>query len=275
MLYCRSAERFGVWCCRSIRRWTAALCYCCCLCPEGWYVCTVQYHLTLILSFMFDEPSSYLDVKQRLKAARVIRSLLSPHMYWCFCTCCWVVGSYVIVVEHDLSVLDYLSDFICCLYGQPGAYGVVTLPFGVREGIHNYRGVFSSLYRYQHFLGWFRTHRELAIPRLVSQFQDHRPVGNWWGNPKTQELSVPRHDKTTRYLQNRPSWCYPRQIHPDHQGWKLHRFWNCGPPGSKRNWKDYFHSNPCWVDSTRQPSRIARVACQLQATEDQRQIWGE
>ena len=43
---------------------------------------------------------------------------------------------YVIVVEHDLSVLDYLSDFICCLYGVPGAYGVVTLPIGVREGIN-------------------------------------------------------------------------------------------------------------------------------------------
>ncbi len=41
---------------------------------------------------------------------------------------------YVIVVEHDLSVLDYLSDFICCLYGVPGAYGVVTMPFSVREG---------------------------------------------------------------------------------------------------------------------------------------------
>ena len=40
------------------------------------------------------------------------------------------------MVEHDLSVLDYLSDFICCLYGVPGAYGVVTLPFGVREGIN-------------------------------------------------------------------------------------------------------------------------------------------
>ena len=46
------------------------------------------------------------------------------------------VFSYVIVVEHDLSVLDYLSDFICCLYGKPGAYGVVTLPFSVREGIN-------------------------------------------------------------------------------------------------------------------------------------------
>jgi ATP-binding cassette subfamily E protein 1 len=39
-------------------------------------------------------------------------------------------------VEHDLSILDYLSDFVCCLYGTPGAYGVVTLPFSVREGIN-------------------------------------------------------------------------------------------------------------------------------------------
>ncbi|KAK6158567.1 hypothetical protein DH2020_005881 [Rehmannia glutinosa] len=66
--------------------------------------------------YMF-EPSSYLDVKQRLKAAQVIRSLLR-------------------LIEHDLSVLDYLSDFICCLYGKPGVYGVVTLPFSVREGIN-------------------------------------------------------------------------------------------------------------------------------------------
>lgn len=73
--------------------------------------------------YMVDEPSSYLDVRQRLKAAQVIRSLLS-------------IDNFVIVVEHDLSVLDYLSDFICCLYGKPGAYGVVTMPFGVREGIN-------------------------------------------------------------------------------------------------------------------------------------------
>jgi ATP-binding cassette, sub-family E, member 1 len=72
---------------------------------------------------MFDEPSSYLDVKQRLAAARMIRSLLRP-------------DDYVIVVEHDLSVLDYLSDYICVLYGQPAVYGVVTLPHSVREGIN-------------------------------------------------------------------------------------------------------------------------------------------
>lgn len=58
--------------------------------------------------YMIDEPSSYLDVRQRMKAAQTIRDLLGP-------------DKYVIVVEHDLSVLDYLSDFICCLYGKPGA----------------------------------------------------------------------------------------------------------------------------------------------------------
>jgi len=77
--------------------------------------------------FMFDEPSSYLDIKQRLAAGRVIRDVLDDE-----------AGSskYVICVEHDLAVLDYLSDFICCLYGVPGAYGVVTMPSSVREGIN-------------------------------------------------------------------------------------------------------------------------------------------
>lgn len=45
---------------------------------------------------------------------------------------------FVLVVEHDLAVLDYLSDYICCLYGTPSAYGVVTLPFSVRDGINTF-----------------------------------------------------------------------------------------------------------------------------------------
>ncbi|KAI1840609.1 hypothetical protein JX266_013213 [Neoarthrinium moseri] len=73
--------------------------------------------------YMFDEPSSYLDVKQRLSAARIIRSLIKSN-------------NYIIVVEHDLSVLDYLSDYVCVLYGKPAVYGVVTLPHSVREGIN-------------------------------------------------------------------------------------------------------------------------------------------
>lgn len=77
--------------------------------------------------YMFDEPSSYLDVKQRLKAATVIRSIVSGDEG---------AHRFCLVVEHDLAVLDYLSDYICCLYGTPSAYGVVTMPFSVREGIN-------------------------------------------------------------------------------------------------------------------------------------------
>jgi len=50
--------------------------------------------------------------------------------------------NYVVAVEHDLSILDYLSDYICVLYGEPGAYGVVTLPISVREGINIFLGGF-------------------------------------------------------------------------------------------------------------------------------------
>jgi ATP-binding cassette subfamily E protein 1 len=73
--------------------------------------------------YIFDEPTSYLDVRQRIKSAQLIRRLQTP-------------DNYIILVEHDLSILDYLSDFICCLYGEPSAYGVVTMPFTVREGIN-------------------------------------------------------------------------------------------------------------------------------------------
>ena len=73
--------------------------------------------------YMFDEPTSYLDVRQRLNAADAIRSVSAAN-------------NYVICVEHDLSILDYLSDNICVLYGVAAAYGVVTLPYGVREGIN-------------------------------------------------------------------------------------------------------------------------------------------
>jgi ATP-binding cassette subfamily E protein 1 len=74
---------------------------------------------------MFDEPTSYLDIKQRLKAAKMIRSLLNPDVY-------------VIAVDHDMTIIDYLSDIVCVFYGLPGAYGVVTLPYSVKEGINIY-----------------------------------------------------------------------------------------------------------------------------------------
>jgi len=75
--------------------------------------------------YLFDEPSSYLDVYQRMKVAKVIRSLVEK-------------DKYVIVVEHDLAVLDYISDQVCIFYGKPGVYGIVSKVHGVRVGINIY-----------------------------------------------------------------------------------------------------------------------------------------
>ena len=74
--------------------------------------------------YFFDEPSSYLDVKQRMIVAREIRRLAK--------------FSEVMVVEHDLAILDYLSDHVHILYGKPGVFGVVSNPYGVRIGINTY-----------------------------------------------------------------------------------------------------------------------------------------
>ncbi len=75
--------------------------------------------------YYFDEPTSWLDVSQRLNAVKVIRSLADE-------------GKSVLVIEHDLATLDALSDNVHILYGTPGGYGVVSGRKGVRIGINAY-----------------------------------------------------------------------------------------------------------------------------------------
>jgi len=75
--------------------------------------------------YLFDEPSSYLDVKQRLEVAKAIRTLKEQQKT-------------VVVAEHDLAIIDYLSDQICVFYGEPSVYGVVSHVHGVRTGINIY-----------------------------------------------------------------------------------------------------------------------------------------
>src|SRR5208337_4538734 len=75
--------------------------------------------------YIFDEPSSHLDVYQRVRAARSIRKLVDD-------------GKSVLVAEHDLAMLDYLSDEVYLVYGQPGSYGIVSHVHPTRSGINDY-----------------------------------------------------------------------------------------------------------------------------------------
>ena len=75
--------------------------------------------------YIFDEPTNYLDIKQRLNIAKLIKMLASE-------------DKYIAVIEHDLSILDYISDYISILYGQPSAYGIVSQPLSTANGINIY-----------------------------------------------------------------------------------------------------------------------------------------
>lgn len=75
--------------------------------------------------YFFDEPASFLDITTRIKAARLIRSLANPN-------------TSVMVVEHDLATLDYISDEIQVLFGEAGVYGIVSQSKSVRNGINEY-----------------------------------------------------------------------------------------------------------------------------------------
>ena len=74
--------------------------------------------------YFFDEPSSYNDVFQRLAVSNTIRKLSDK-------------GKSVILIEHDITFLDYLSDYIHILYGEAGAYGIVSSSSSTRTGINN------------------------------------------------------------------------------------------------------------------------------------------
>ncbi len=74
--------------------------------------------------YLFDEPSSYLDIVKRLEVARLLRRLGERHS--------------VLVVEHDLALLDYLADNAHLIYGEEAAFGVVSHPLPVRSAVNTY-----------------------------------------------------------------------------------------------------------------------------------------
>ncbi|OIO20770.1 ribosome biogenesis/translation initiation ATPase RLI [Candidatus Micrarchaeota archaeon CG1_02_47_40] len=74
--------------------------------------------------YYFDEPASYLDIEQRLACALALKELSEKKQ--------------VMVVEHDLAVLDYLSDYVYVFFGEENAYGVVSGAKNARSGINEY-----------------------------------------------------------------------------------------------------------------------------------------
>jgi len=99
--------------------------------------------------YFVDELTPYLDVSQRVTAARLVRELAGDDRA-------------VLVVEHDLAILDLLADSLHVAYGEPGAFGVVTQPKATRVGINEY-------------LTGYLTTENMRIRESEITFEEHAP----------------------------------------------------------------------------------------------------
>ncbi len=117
--------------------------------------------------YFFDEPSSYLDIKQRIKISKFIKTLANE-------------DTAVMVIEHDLIILDYMTDLVHIMYGTEGAFGVVSMPKTTRSAIN----VYLSGYIKEENMR-FRDHEITFIARREFREIEFRPLIAWEGIKKT------------------------------------------------------------------------------------------
>ena len=108
--------------------------------------------------YFLDEITPYLDISQRMTVARLIQELAEDE------------NRSMLVVEHDLAILDLLADSLHVAYGQPGAFGVITDPKSVRNGINEY-------------LKGYLENENMRIRPSRIQFEEHAPRTGTTGNP--------------------------------------------------------------------------------------------
>jgi len=106
--------------------------------------------------YFFDEPSSYLDIHERMRIVRIIQELAQT--------------ARVIVIEHDLAVLDVLADLVHIVYGIKGAYGIFTPARSTRQAINAY-------------LDGFLPEQNVRIRDKPIRFQTHTERHAELGNP--------------------------------------------------------------------------------------------
>ncbi|MFT4343370.1 MAG: ribosome biogenesis/translation initiation ATPase RLI [Candidatus Woesearchaeota archaeon] len=110
--------------------------------------------------YIFDEPTSYLDIKQRMNVSNFIKELADEK-------------TAVMVVEHDLIILDYMTDLVHMMYGKEDVYGVVGLPKVTKTGINVYLSGYlkEENVRFRNYpitFGIKSDEKRIATPELIS-----------------------------------------------------------------------------------------------------------
>jgi ATP-binding cassette subfamily E protein 1 len=76
--------------------------------------------------YLLDEPSAHLDVEQRVLATRAIRRHAEHE------------DATVLVIDHDIYMIDLLSDRLLVFDGEPAQRGHTSQPMEMREGMNTF-----------------------------------------------------------------------------------------------------------------------------------------
>ncbi|MFA5763772.1 MAG: ribosome biogenesis/translation initiation ATPase RLI [archaeon] len=131
--------------------------------------------------YFFDEPTSFLDIRERLRVAKFIRKLSQTKA--------------VMVVEHDLILLDYLSDYIHLIYGQPRVYGLASQIKTTREGINDYLEGYSKEENYRFrdyridFFSNMKTDNDKRAEKIISWPQLEKTLGQFTLNIEANAIN--------------------------------------------------------------------------------------
>ncbi|OYT53661.1 MAG: ribosome biogenesis/translation initiation ATPase RLI, partial [Candidatus Altiarchaeales archaeon ex4484_2] len=74
--------------------------------------------------YLLDEPSAYLDVEERLRLAKYLRRFSEDN------------ETSVLVVDHDILLIDYLSDKLMVFSGKSGRHGGASESLSLRDGMN-------------------------------------------------------------------------------------------------------------------------------------------
>ncbi len=120
--------------------------------------------------YYFDEFTNYLDIEERLRSAVTIKNLAEDKS--------------VIMAEHDLTVLDYVSSYVYVFYGEENTYGIVSGVKNVRNGINEYLAGFlrDENVRFRdheltfsgHSESEIRTPAKITYPKLTKSYAGFR-----------------------------------------------------------------------------------------------------
>jgi ATP-binding cassette, sub-family E, member 1 len=131
--------------------------------------------------YFFDEPTSFLDIRERLRVAKFIRKLSQQKA--------------VMVVEHDLILLDYLSDYIHLIYGQPRVYGLASQIKTTREGINDYLEGYSKEENYRFrdyridFFSNIKNENTKRAEKIISWPQLEKTLGQFTLNVEANSIN--------------------------------------------------------------------------------------